>query len=178
MCTEQQHLSAFLDNELAPRHAQQIESHVRDCPGCLADVRAYQVVSRTLLESREPDVNAAHGLIWRRLELVRAAVVRQASFWSGVVRVPAPLAAAAVAAIALLATSAALWARLGDGRSELGTLTSNYSVVQLEPTFAGLGPLAVRNERTIAFELPAESQLLPFGSPAILLEAELQGSDR
>ena len=93
-------------------------------------------------------------------------------------RVPAPVAAAAVVVIALLATSAALWARFGDSRAELVPLASNSSVMQLAPTFAGLGPLTVPTDNTIVIELPADSQFLQFGSPAILREEELQHSRR
>ena len=92
MCPESTLLSSYVDNEVDPGSARLVERHVRECHACRELLRAYQRVSHTLLESREPDVSAAGDRIWRRLDSVRSALRRQASFWTRGVRVPAPVA--------------------------------------------------------------------------------------
>ena len=74
MCPESTLLSSYVDNEVDPGSARLVERHVRECHACRELLRAYQRVSHTLLESREPDVSAAGDRIWRRLDSVRSAL--------------------------------------------------------------------------------------------------------
>ena len=169
MCPERALLSPYVDSELDPRKAQRVEAHVAGCDGCRQRLRAYQRVSHALLESHEPDVHAAGDRVWRRLDLVLQAARRQASFWTRGVQVTAPVAVAAMVGVTLLITSVALWARINDTRSGLANLdAAGVSRVA--------GPAAIESWPTrgaIVIELPAESQFLQLGTPAILREAEL-----
>ena len=169
MCPERALLSPYVDGELDLRKAQRVEAHVAGCDSCRRRLRAYQRVSHALLESHEPDVHAARDLVWRRLDLVLQSARRQASFWTRGVRVSAPVAVAAMVGVTLLITSVALWARINDTRSELANLdaadTAHVAVS------AATEPWPTRSE--IVIQLPAESQFLQLGTPAILREAEL-----
>ena len=169
MCPERALLSVYVDSELDLRKAQRVETHVAGCDSCRRHLRAYQRVSHALLESHEPDVNAAGDRVWRRLDLVLQSVRRQASFWTRGVQVTAPVAVAAMAGVTLLITSVALWARINDTRSELADLDAAgvsraTGLVEIEPWPA---------QGAIVIQLPAESQFLQLGTPAILREAEL-----
>lgn len=171
MCPERALLSPYVDNEVDARRAQRIETHVAQCRACRRRLRAYQRVSHTLLESREPDIAASADRVWRRLDLARRAAWRQASFWTRGVRVSAPVAVAAMVGVTLLITSVALWARIGDSRSELANLAAGGAhraagVAEPRPP-----------QGAIVIRLPAESQFLQLGRPAILREAELAAGD-
>ena len=74
MCPERALLSVYVDSELDLRKAQRVETHVAACDSCRRHLRAYQRVSHALLESHEPDVNAAGDRVWRRLDLVLQSV--------------------------------------------------------------------------------------------------------
>ena len=71
--------------------------------------------------------------------------------------------------VTLLITSVALWARINDTRSELANLdAAGVSRVA--------GPAEIEpwpTQGAIVIQLPAESQFLQLGTPAILREAEL-----
>ena len=169
MCPERVLLSPYVDNELEVRKAHRVEAHVAECTTCHRRLRAYQRVSRALLESHEPDVNAAGDRVWRRLDLARQAARRQASFWTRGVQVSAPVAVAALVGVTLLITTVALWARINDSRSQSANLgptavSRSASLVETEPWPA---------QGAIVIQLPAESQFLQLGTPAILREAEL-----
>lgn len=166
MCPERALLSPYVDHEVEARAAQRIEAHVAQCRACRRRLRAYQRVSHALLESGEPDVAAAADRVWRRLDLARQAAWRQASFWTRGVRVSAPAAVAAMVGVTLLITTVALWARIGDSRSELANLAGGVDRA------AGLAE-ARPAPAEIVIRLPAESQFLQLGQPAILREAEL-----
>ena len=169
MCPERALLSPYVDSELDPRKARRVEAHVAVCDGCRQRLRAYQRVSHALLESHEPDVHAAGDRVWRRLDLVLQAARRQASFWTRGIQVTAPVAVAAMVGVTLLITSVALWARINDTRSGLANLdASGVSRVTGPPA---IEPWPTRS--AIVIELPAESQFLQLGTPAILREAEL-----
>lgn len=169
MCPERVLLSPYVDGELDLRKAQRVEAHVAECDRCRLRLRAYQRVSHALLESHEPDVHAAGDRVWRRLDLVVQAARRQASFWTRGVRVTAPVAVAAVVGVTLLITSVALWARINDTRSGLANLDASGGSRVTAP--AATEPWPTRG--AIVIELPAESQFLQLGTPAILREAEL-----
>lgn len=158
MCPERALLSPYVDNEVDAPTARRIEAHVAECGGCRRRLRAYQRVCHALLESREPDVHAAGDRVWRRLELARRAALRRPSFWTRGVQVPAPAAVAAVVGVTLLITTVALWARIGDSA----------------PAAARLAAPEPRPAAAIVIQLPAESQFLQLGRPAILREAELE----
>ena len=180
MCLERAMLSAYVDNELDGGRAQRMEAHLATCPACREQLRSYQTVSHALLESREPDVTAAGDRIWRRLETVRGALARRASFWTRGVRVPAPVAVAAMAGMTLLITTVAMWARVNDARvgppplttlaplgsSATSTVTESLAVSTRE----GLPWL---EQGAIVIQLPEEPQFIQHGLPTILREAEL-----
>ena len=169
MCPERVLLSPYVDNELDSRKARRVEAHVEGCDTCRQNLRAYQHVSHSLLESHEPDVNAAGDRIWRRLDLARQAARGRASFWTRGVQVSAPAAVAAIVGVTLLITTVALWARINDSRSELANLGTTVVHGATSPTTAEQWPA----RSAIVIELPAESQFLQLGTPAILREAEL-----
>lgn len=169
MCPERALLSPYVDSELDSRKAQRVEAHVAGCDRCRRHLRAYQRVSHALLESDEPDVSAAGDRVWRRLDLVRQTALRQASFWTRGVQVTAPVAVAAMVGVTLLITSVALWARINDTRNELAGLDA--AGVSRTTGAAGIEPWPAQGE--IVIQLPAESQFLQLGTPAILREAEL-----
>jgi len=169
MCPERALLSPYVDGELDLRRAQRVEAHVAGCDSCRRHLRGYQRISHALLESHEPDVNAAGDRVWRRLDLVLQAARRQASFWTRGVQVSAPVAVAAMVGVTLLITSVALWARINDTRSELPNLDA--AVVSRGAGVAGIEPWPAQG--AIVIQLPAESQFLQLGTPAILREAEL-----
>lgn len=169
MCPERALLSPYVDGELDLRKVRRVEAHVAGCDGCRQRLRAYQRVSHALLESHEPDIHAAGDRVWRRLDLVLQAARRQTSFWTRGVQVSAPVAVAAMVGVTLLITSVALWARINDTRSELANLdAAGVSRVA--------GPAEIEpwpTQGAIVIQLPAESQFLQLGTPAILREAEL-----
>ena len=169
MCPERALLSPYVDSELDLRRAQRVEAHVAGCESCRQRLRAYQRVSHALLESQEPDVHAAGGRVWRRLELVLPVARRPASFWTRGVQVTAPVAVAAMVGVTLLITSVALWARINDTRSGLANLDAAGGSRVAGP--AAIEPWPSRG--AIVIELPAEPQFLQLGAPAILREAEL-----
>ena len=169
MCPERALLSPYVDNELDPRKARRVEAHVAGCDGCRQRLRAYQRVSHALLESNEPDVHAAGDRVWRRLDLALQAARRQASFWTRGVQVSAPVAVAAMVGVTLLITSVALWARINDTRSEL----ANLDAAGVSPVIGSAVIEAGPTRGAIVIQLPAESQFLQLGTPAILREAEL-----
>ena len=169
MCPERVLLSPYVDNELDPRKVRRVEVHVEGCDTCRRHLRAYQRTSHALLESHEPDVNAAGDRVWRRLDLARQAARRRASFWTRGVQVSAPVAVAAMVGVTLLITTVALWARINDSRGELANLGARAihgasSLVEAEQW---------PERGAIVIQLPAESQFLQLGTPAILREAEL-----
>ena len=170
MCPERSLLSSYLDNELEPSRAQRVEAHLVHCAGCHQRLRAYQRVSHALLESREPDINAAGDRVWRRLEPARAGVEGQATFWTRGVRVSAPVAVAAMA-ITLLITSVALWARMSDSRSDLANLGPGAGAVPVGSPVAAAEPWPAQG--AIVIQLPEEPLFLQLGTPAILREEEL-----
>ena len=169
MCPERALLSPYVDSELDQRKARWVEAHVAGCESCRQRLRAYQRVSHALLESHEPDVHAAGDRVWRRLDLVLQAARRQASFWTRGVQVTAPVAVAAMVGVTLLITSVALWARINDTRSGLANLDA--AGVSRVAGSAAIEPWPTRG--AIVIQLPAESQFLQLGTPAILREAEL-----
>ena len=71
--------------------------------------------------------------------------------------------------ITLLITSVALWARINDTRSDLADIDA--AGVSRVTDAAAIEPWPTRGE--IVIQLPAESQFLQLGTPAILREAEL-----
>lgn len=169
MCPERALLSPYVDSELDPRKARRVEAHVAACESCRQRLRAYQRVSHALLESNEPDVHAAGDRVWRRLDLALQATRRQASFWTRGVQVSAPVAVAAMVGVTLLITSVALWARINDTRNGLANLDASGVSRVTGP--AAVEPWPARG--AIVIQLPAESQFLQLGTPAILREAEL-----
>ncbi len=169
MCPERALLSPYVDGELDLRKAQRVEAHVAGCDSCRLRLRAYQRVSHALLESHEPDVHAAGDRVWRRLDLALQAARRQASFWTRGIRVTAPVAVAAMVGVTLLITSVALWARISDTRSGLANLDA--AGVSRASAPAEIEPWPTQG--AIVIQLPAESQFLQLGTPAILREAEL-----
>ena len=181
MCLERALLSAYVDNELDAGAAQRMEAHLATCPACRAQLRSYQTVSHALLESREPDVTAAGDRIWRRLETVRGALARRASFWTRGVRVPAPVAVAAMAGITLLITTVAMWARVNDARggppplttlAPLGASATGVPVTESLAVSTGEG-WPWPEQGAIVIQLPEEPQFIQRGMPTILREAEL-----
>ena len=178
MCPEGALLSSYVDNELGPGGVRRVERHVAECRSCRERLRAYQTVSHALLESREPDVSAAGDRIWRRLDTVRGALRRQASFWTRGVRVPAPLAVALMAGVTLLITSMAMWARVNDARFEVAALPSaaaGNSVTAIGSTVAAgrVRPVQWPEQGAIVIQLPTEPQFIQRGMPTILREDEL-----
>lgn len=169
MCSEGALLSSYVDNELGPGGVRRVERHVAECRSCREQLRAYQTVSHALLESREPDVSAAGDRIWRRLDTVRGALRRQASFWTRGVRVPAPLAVALTAGVTLLITSVAMWARVNDARFEVPAVTA----AAVGTGAAGVQPVQWLEQGAIVIQLPTEPQFIQRGMPTILREDEL-----
>ena len=174
MCPESTLLSSYVDNEIDPGGARRVERHVGECRACRELLRAYQAVSHTLLESREPDVSAAGDRIWRRLESVGSALRRQASFWTRGVRVPAPVAVALMAGVTLIITSVAMWARGSDARLELPAFgAATVSTAAVGAVAAGARPVQWLEQGAIVIQLPQEPQFIQRGKPTILREAEL-----
>ena len=168
MCPEGALLSSYVDNEVGSGGVRRVELHVAECRACREQLRAYQTVSHALLESREPDVSAAGDRIWRRLDTVRGALRRQASFWTHGVRVPAPVAVALMAGVTLLITSVAMWARANDARFEVPTL----GAAAVGAAAVGAQPVPWLEQGAIVIQLPAEPQFIQRGMPTILREAE------
>ena len=172
MCPESTLLCSYVDNEIGPAGARRVERHVRECDACRELLRAYQAVSHTLLESREPDVSAAGDRIWRRLDSVRSALRRQASFWTRGVRVPAPVAVALMAGVTLIITSVAMWARVNDPGPELPAL----GVAAVSAVASGAQPVQWLEQGAIVIQLPDEPQFIQRGEPTILREAEFSAA--
>ena len=158
MCPEGALLSSYVDNELGPDSARRVERHVAECRSCREQLRAYQTVSHALLESHEPDVSAAGDRIWRRLDLMRSALRRKASFWTRQVRVPAPVAVAVMTGVALVITSVAMWAAVGT--AAVGAVSG------------AVQPVSWLEQGAIVIQLPDEPQFIQRGKPAILRETE------
>lgn len=174
MCPESALLSSYVDNELGPGAARRVERHVGECRSCRELLRAYQAVSHTLLESREPDVSAAGDRIWRRLDSVRGALRRQASFWTRGVRVPAPVAVALMAGVTLIITSMAMWTRVNDARLELPAFApAAAGTAPVSAVATGAQPVQWLEQGAIVIQLPEEPQFIQRGKPTILREAEL-----
>ena len=169
MCPERALLSLYVDNEIDPGGASRVERHVAECRACREQLRAYQTVSHALLESHEPDVSAAGDRIWRRLDTVRGALRRQASFWTRGVRVPAPLAVALMAGVTLILTSVAMWTRGSDSRLE----PPAFGTAAAGAIAAGAQPVQWLEQGAIVIQLPDEPQFIQRGMPTILREAEL-----
>ncbi|MDE0446056.1 MAG: zf-HC2 domain-containing protein [Spirochaetaceae bacterium] len=172
MCPESTLLSSYVDNEIGPADARRVERHVGECHACRELLRAYQAVSHTLLESREPDVSAAGDRIWRRLDSVRSALRRRASFWTSGVRVPAPVAVALMAGVTLIITSVAMWARVNDGRPELPA----FGAAAVSAVASGAQPVQWLEQGAIVIQLPDEPQFIQRGKPTILREAEFSAA--
>ena len=175
MCPEGALLSSYVDNEVGPGGVRRVERHVAECRSCREQLRGYQTVSHALLESREPDVSAAGDRIWRRLDTVRGAFRRQASFWTRGVRVPAPLAVALMAGATLLIASVAMWARVNDARFEVPAVTAaaTGTTVAAGTVAAGVQPVQWLEQGAIVIQLPTEPQFIQRGMPTILREGEL-----
>ena len=185
MCPESTLLSSYVDNEVDPGSARLVERHVRECHACRELLRAYQRVSHTLLESREPDVSAAGDRIWRRLDSVRSALRRQASFWTRGVRVPAPVAVALMAGVTLIVTSVAMWTRVNDARLELPVFgaasvstapDSTAPISAVNAVATGAQPVRWLEQGAIVIQLPEEPQFIQRGKPTILREAEFSAA--
>ena len=172
MCPDSALLSSYVDNEIGPGAARRVERHVGECRACRELLRTYQTVSHTLLESREPDVSAAGDRIWRRLDSVRGALRRQASFWSRGVRVPAPVAVALMAGVTLIITSVAMWTRVNDARLELPA----FGAAAAGTAATGAQPVQWLAQGAIVIQLPEEPQFIQRGKPTILREAELSAA--
>jgi len=177
MCPEGTLLSSYVDNELGPAGARLVERHVGECRACRELLRSYQAVSHTLLESREPDVSAAGDRIWRRLDSVRGALRRRASFWTRGVRVPAPVAVALMAGVTLIITSVAMWARGNDARLELPALgAAAVGSPAVSAVASGAHPVQWLEQGAIVIQLPDEPQFIQRGKPTILREAEFSAA--
>lgn len=176
MCPEGDLLSSYVDNEISPAGARRVERHVAECRACREQLRAYQAVSHTLLESHEPDVSAAGDRIWRRLDLMGSALRRKASFWTRGVRVPAPVAVALVTGVALFITSVAMWARANDTRFEVPALAAAAVGTAAVGAVSGtVQPVSWLEQGAIVIQLPEEPQFIQRGKPTILREAEFTG---
>lgn len=177
MCPESTLLSSYVDNEIGPGAARRVERHVGECDSCRELLRAYQAVSHTLLESREPDVSAAGDRIWRRLDSVRSVLRRQASFWTRGVRVPAPVAVALMAGVTLIITSVAMWTWVNDTRLEGPAFAAaTVSTAAASAVAVGAQPVQWLEQGAIVIELPAAPQFIQRGKPTILREAELSAA--
>ena len=177
MCPESSLLSSYVDNEIAPDDARRVERHVDECRACRELLRAYQAVSHTLLESREPDVSAAGDRIWRRLDSVRGVLRRQASFWTRGVRLPAPVAVALMAGVTLIITSVAIWARVNDPRLELPAfVAATAGSATVSAVASGARPVQWLEQGAIVIQLPDEPQFIQRGKPTILREAEFSAA--
>lgn len=176
MCPESSLLCSYVDNEIAPDDARRVERHVGECGACRELLRAYQAVSHTLLESREPDVSAAGDRIWRRLDSVRSALRRRASFWTRGVRLPAPVAVALMAGVTLIVTSVAIWARVNDPRLELPAFAATAGSAAVSAVASGVQPVQWLEQGAIVIQLPDEPQFTQRGKPTILREAEFSAA--
>ena len=174
MCPEEALLSSYVDNEIGPAGARRVERHVAECRACREQLRSYQAVSHTLLESHEPDVSAAGDRIWRRLDTMSSALRRKASFWTRGVRVPAALAVALVTGVALFITSVAMWARVNDTRFEVPALAA-AGTAAVGAVAGAVQPVSWLEQGAIVIQLPDEPQFIQRGKPTILREAELTG---
>ena len=128
----------------------------------------------------QPDVSAAGDRIWRRLDSVRSALRRQASFWTRGVRVPAPVAVALMAGVTLIVTSVAMWTRVNDARLELPAFgaapVSTAPISAVNAVAAGAQPVRWLEQGAIVIQLPEEPQFIQRGKPTILREAELSAA--
>jgi anti-sigma factor RsiW len=177
MCPDGALLSSYVDHEIDPGAARRVEHHIAECRSCREQLRAYQTVSHALLESHEPDVSAAGDRIWRRLDMMRSALRRKASFWTRGVRVPAPVAVALATVVTLVITSVAMWARVNDTRFEVPALAAAAVGTAAVSAVSGAGqPATWLEQGAIVIQLPDEPQFIQRGKPAILRETEFNGA--
>ncbi len=201
MCPDAELLSAYKDGEIPEPWRSRIKSHVEGCQSCSALLASYASLS----QSMESDKNAialesSCASVFSRLEedaAHREKHMPPTLWWAKSIRVPLPLAAAALLAIALVPTLTVLslgnsrgsalasGAATNDSSSKPGSEQSASSSILISPAGAAPGMPVTNSASLEALSVPSDlrdieslirfldSQNLP-----VTISVELPGDSR
>jgi anti-sigma factor RsiW len=145
-CPVEEHLSAFLDDEVAPPERRSIEEHVADCPDCAALLDSLRAVEALTAElAAEPVTDAEWESAWVAVQARIAPRLAQR-----LVRLLVPLAAAAVLLLGI-----GLWMYFaGPGQPTQASVVEPDCLVDRLETAEGYTSMYQEAEVTIITLLP------------------------
>ncbi|MDR2767353.1 MAG: zf-HC2 domain-containing protein [Treponema sp.] len=102
-CPDREVLSLYFDGELDSPWKEKLKTHLEECGSCGARLEAYRLAREALAPAAIPDCAASMERVWNRIapSFTKAAgqtpkkLTAGRRFWTGSVRLPLPVAAAA-----------------------------------------------------------------------------------
>ncbi|GEM_PF-1502127 len=186
MCPDEETLSAYLDGEVEEPFKSKIAEHVKECVKCSAKLESLHRIKSILLEENDPEYIESMENVKRRIQISMVAdnyfFGRLNSFWKRKVVLPLPIAIAAIVLFFFVGVFliSNIPGNSGIHMMRIRTEPSGVTEVQVTAPIEDLEQLLkfIDNsnfKKEVIIKLPAQSQFLMFGEPAIVKEAEFSG---
>ena len=180
MCPEDKVLSTYIDGEIEAPLNVKIKEHIDLCPFCRDAVQDLIFLRTQLQEDAQPDCRAAMNRLLSEIEksMLLQRQTARVSIWQRKIKLPAPLAAAAVLLLLAMGVSLLFLSsrsdlrRMSIKRGPMGTTEVHVEapIADLELLLKSLDNAAFT--RQVIISLPKESQFIIEGEPVLLLEAD------
>lgn len=193
MCVEDIQLSSYIDGELGGAGLERVRKHLEECPACRERAACLRRLSAGLSGRTLSPIEVAESFdrVAARLDHV-ISPGSERGFWNRRFSVPAPLAAAAVLALLLLAAFAGsrfigpgagapgqLPLAAGDYSEEFMLLASEPETTSDAAAIQQLFDLLESSGASIEvrIDLPSESSFTVYGEPQLLRAADFRRND-
>jgi hypothetical protein len=175
MCPDPQLLSLYHDGELPAPWKEKLESHLAECFSCKQHLEEFRRLSGILGGGADSPFEPVQNRVWRRLHnpAFAAPLNWPQPIWSRSIRVPLPLAFAAIAAVLIFGVFFLRTPRTAEpAATALSTLDMQTVVpaADLNGIWQYLG-----NEDSgdiVIIRLPESRSFTSFGEPAIIRAAD------
>ncbi len=173
MCPDHPTLSAYYDGELEGEIKRQVQAHVHECSNCTEFIESCDRLHERFDRLPDSEVREARDRALPHI-LARARMESGVSLWKRSIRIPAPLATAAVAIIMLLSVGILYTAHQPESE-EPTALAEGLEQVVLDGSFDEfMQYLESRGPVVVNFTMPAEHELDFVGEPKLIKPADFK----
>lgn len=169
MCPSLELLSSYLDGELGESRLITVEKHLPNCMRCSSQLSEFQKITHTLLEAKEPDVNAAQSLIERRLEFFITNKSKFLTLWTTLLK---KASSVQVVSFLLSVVFVGTFFLIFDDIKFKNLVPLHFQPMVEIKHENGLSNSFI-NKQNLVIQLPNESVFVRFSEPLILREDEL-----